>query len=181
MLTFKESGLKDIFDYLKNFGFKNDVEVVMPGTNAKMNEFQSLMGSLVLKYLKDVIGRRAVINELYRRRLKEIPGILLPPPPSPDITQNYSYMPIEIDENEFGMSRNDLHNKLFKYNIQARRYFYPLLCDYACYRSISLNAPLTVARRVAERILTLPLYDDLQPSEVDRICEILSYFQANKG
>ncbi|MEN6321058.1 MAG: DegT/DnrJ/EryC1/StrS family aminotransferase [Syntrophaceae bacterium] len=173
MLTFKETGLKGIFDYLKNFGFKNEVEVVMPGTNAKMNEMQALMGSQVLKYLEALIQKRAKITDLYRQRLKEIPGIHLVPSPSPDIEYNYGYMPIEVDEQEFGVSRDELYEKLKQYNVFTRRYFYPLLCDFACYRSVSVKDPLTIARRVADRILTLPIYDSLELSDVEAICEII--------
>ena len=79
LLTFRESGLKGIFDYLKNFGFKNETEVVMPGTNAKMNEMQALMGMQVLKYLQEIISKREKITQLYRERLREVPGIRLVP------------------------------------------------------------------------------------------------------
>jgi dTDP-4-amino-4,6-dideoxygalactose transaminase len=173
LLTFKDSGLKGVFDYLKNFGFKNEVEVVMPGTNAKMNEMQSLMGSLVLKHLEEVILKRAKITELYRERLKEIPGIHLVPTLSYDIKYTHAYMPIEVDENEFGMSRDALYEKLKEFNVYSRRYFYPLVCDYACYRSVSIKDPLTVARRVVDRILTLPIYDGLELSDVETICGII--------
>ena len=108
MLSFQENGRKSIFDYLKNFGFKNELEVVMPGTNAKMNEMQALMGIQVLKYLDEIIHRRSKITELYRARLKKVPGIHLVPDLSPDIRYNYAYMPIEVDEKEFGMSRDRL-------------------------------------------------------------------------
>jgi dTDP-4-amino-4,6-dideoxygalactose transaminase len=175
MLIFQESGLKGVFDYLKNFGFKNELEVVMPGTNAKMNEMQALMGSMILKYIDELIRKRAIINELYRRLLKEVPGIKFPPALSSDIRFNYAYMPIEIDEQQFGISRDALYEKLKEYNVYARRYFYPLVCDFACYRSVSVKDPLTVARRVADRILTLPIYDGLELSDVEVICEIIRF------
>ena len=177
LLTFKESGLKGIFDYLKNFGFKNELEVVMPGTNAKMNEMQALMGSLHLKYHEEVISKRAMITNLYRQRLGETPGIYLVPPLSADIVYNHAYMPIEVDEEEFGMSRDALCERLKEYNIHSRRYFYPLICDYACYRNVSVKDPLIVARRAADRILTLPIYDSLQLSDVEAICEIVTLLQ----
>jgi dTDP-4-amino-4,6-dideoxygalactose transaminase len=82
-------------------------------------------------------------------------------------------MPIEVDEQEFGMSRDALYEKLKEYNVYSRRYFHPLVCDYACYRSVSVQDPLTVARRVSEHILTLPIYDSLELSEVETICEII--------
>jgi dTDP-4-amino-4,6-dideoxygalactose transaminase len=176
LLMFKDSGLKSTFDYLKNFGFKNDMEVVTPGTNAKMNEMQALMGIQVLKYLDEIMERRALITDLYRVKLKEIHGIHLPPLLSPDVRYNHAYFPVEIDEQEFGMSRDQLYEKLRQYNVFSRRYFYPLLCDYACYRNVSVKDSLTVARRVSERILTLPIYDGLDLSDVETICDIILFF-----
>jgi dTDP-4-amino-4,6-dideoxygalactose transaminase len=173
LLTFRESGLKSIFDYLKNFGFKNETEVVMPGTNAKMNEMQALMGSQVLKYLDELIEKRARITALYRERLKVVPGIKLVPLLSAETKYNYGYMPIEVDEKEFGMSRDALYEELKHWNVHTRRYFYPLICDYPCYRSISVNGTLPVARRTAERILTLPIYDSLTLTDVGKICDIV--------
>jgi dTDP-4-amino-4,6-dideoxygalactose transaminase len=153
----------------------------MPGTNAKMNEMQALMGIQVLKHLEEIIGKRAMITDLYRRRLIEIPGIHLVPALPPDIRHTHTYMPIEVDEREFGMSRDALYEKLKQWNIHTRRYFYPLVCDYPCYRSISVNGSLTVARRVADRILTLPIYDSLELSDVEAICEIIESLQLKKN
>jgi len=173
MLIFKESGLKSIFDYLKNFGFQNEVEVVMPGTNAKMNEMQALMGSQVLSYLDDLILKRSRIAALYRQRLQDVSGIRLVPPLSPDIKYNYGHMPIEVDEKTFGMSRDAVYEGLKQWNVHTRRYFYPLICDYACYRSLSVRDSLAVARRAADRILTLPIYDSLALSDVEMICDMI--------
>jgi dTDP-4-amino-4,6-dideoxygalactose transaminase len=89
-------------------------------------------------------------------------------------------MPFEVDEKEFGIDRDTLYEELKKYNVFARRYFYPLLVDFACYRAVSVNDPLTVARRVAQRILTLPIYDALEISAVDAICEMIISFQKAK-
>ncbi len=178
-LIFKETGLKGIFDYLKNFGFKNEVEVVMSGTNAKMNEMQALMGIQVLKYIEEIIQKRSEITKLYRERLKEIPGIHLTPNVSPDIRYNHAYVPVEVDEREFGMSRDALYERLKYYNIFTRRYFYPLICDFSCYKSVSITDPLLIARHVANRILTLPIYDSLQLPEVETICDIIQHIHNN--
>jgi dTDP-4-amino-4,6-dideoxygalactose transaminase len=180
MLIFQEAGLQRKFDYLKNFGFENEIEVVMPGTNAKMNEMQALMGIQVLEYLEEIIRKRSKIADVYRARLKEIPGIHFVPALSPDIKCNHAYMPIEVDESEFGMSRDALYEKLKEWNVHTRRYFYPLICDYPCYRSVSVTDPLTVARRVAGRILTLPIYDSLEVSDVEKICEIIQHLSIPK-
>jgi dTDP-4-amino-4,6-dideoxygalactose transaminase len=90
-----------------------------------------------------------------------------------DVRYNYAYIPVEVDEKEFGMSRDQLYKELKEYNIYSRRYFYPLVCDFACYKSVAVKDPLTVARKVAERILTLPIYYDLDLDDVQRICDII--------
>lgn len=173
MLTFQDSGMKSTFDYLKNFGFKCEVEVVMPGTNAKMNEFQALMGSMVLKNIDEIIGKRRQITAVYRKKLKGVSGIYMRPDLPKNVLSNYAYFPIEVDEKEFGMNRDQLNEKLKEYNIYTRKYFYPLICDFACYRSVAIKDSLTVARKVAERILTLPIYYDLSFCDVQKICDII--------
>ena len=179
MLVFRDSGLKSTFDYLKNFGFKNELEVVMPGTNAKMNEIQGLMGELLLNHIPKIIKTRRKLYERYHELLEGVPGIHLVSSMHDEINYNYAYMPVEIDEDEFGLSRDDLYEKLKHYNVFARRYFYPLICDYACYRAISINDPLPVARSVALRILTLPIYPDLEITDVEKICDIIREIQSH--
>jgi dTDP-4-amino-4,6-dideoxygalactose transaminase len=173
MLMFSNPNLKKLFDYLKNFGFENELEVVMAGTNAKMNEFQALMGLQVLGHLEGIIGRRAKIGAIYRSRLKTVPGIQIPSLPTGNVHYNHAYFPVEIDDQAFGLNRDALQAALQKYNVFARRYFYPLISDFACYRSLSTNDPLSTAKRVAERILTLPIYDSLALEDVERICNII--------
>jgi dTDP-4-amino-4,6-dideoxygalactose transaminase len=177
MLTFADGSLKKTFDYLKNFGFENEVEVVMPGTNAKMNEFQALMGLQVLEHLRISIERRALIARLYRERLSQVPGVVLPPLVPAEVSYNFAYYPVEISEPDFGMSRDALYNELKTFNVFTRRYFYPLLCDFSCYRSLPQNFPLPIARQVAGRILTLPIFDDLGLDDAERICEIVASLQ----
>ena len=174
MLVFRDGGLKKTFDYLKNFGFENEVEVVMPGTNAKMNEFQALMGEQVLDGFDEQIARRRRIASVYRERLKDVQGISMSAIPAENVRQNHSYIPVEVDEKEFGISRDELYEGLKSYNVYARRYFYPLICDYACYKHVAVNDPLVIARGVAERILTLPIYSDLSSDSVNRICDMIT-------
>lgn len=181
LLVFPNPSLKTEVEYLKNFGFKSEVEVVMPGTNAKMNEMQALMGLIMLKYVSQLIEKRRAITEFYRKQLQTIPGIHLSPLPSDEIDYNYAYFLIEIDEREFGISRDQLYEKLKEYNIFARRYFYPLICDFACYKNVQVSDPLKIARRVAERILVLPIYYDLALEDVQRICDIIIEIGSKKA
>jgi dTDP-4-amino-4,6-dideoxygalactose transaminase len=181
MLVFRDSGLKRKLDYLKNFGFENEVEVVMPGTNAKMNEFQALMGGMMLNHLNELVEKRRWLAEVYGQRLREVPGIRLVPALPPDVAYTYPYMPVEVDDQEFGVCRDELYRELRDYNIYTRRYFYPLICDYACYRHLALRDPLTVARRVASGILTLPIYPDLAEADVHKICDIMQHIGEKHG
>jgi dTDP-4-amino-4,6-dideoxygalactose transaminase len=179
MLAFRDPGLKQTFDYLRNFGFKNEVKVVMPGTNAKMNEMQALMGMLVLKHLDELIEKGRRIEAVYRERLADVPGIRIPTPLPAGICYNYGYMPVEVDEAEFGMNRDRLYRELKRLNIHARRYFYPLVPDFECYRNVTTRDPLVVARRVAGRILTLPTYHELPDETVGIICRYIGELHAS--
>ena len=181
MLTFRDPGLRRLFDYLKNFGFENETEVVMPGTNAKMNEFQALMGLLLLNRLNEMLGKRQGIDRRYRERLALVPGVRLAAQPAGTVRYNYAYMPVEVEEGEFGLSRDQLYLKLREYNVLARRYFYPLIPDFACYRGVVAAGGLPVARRTASRIITLPIYSDLALDDVERICDIIEHLQSEAG
>lgn len=177
MLTFSDSSYTKVFDYLKNFGFENEVEVVMPGTNAKMNEIQALMGEIVLRYFDQIIVQRRTIYQTYCQRLGDISGVRLPAALPSSVEYNYAYVPVQIDREAFGLSRDDLYSKLREYNVFARRYFYPLICDYSCYKSVPVQDPLTTARTVAAQILTLPIYSDLNLDDVNQICDIIAVLQ----
>jgi dTDP-4-amino-4,6-dideoxygalactose transaminase len=178
MLTFRDPGLRRLFDYLKNFGFENETEVVMPGTNAKMNEFQALMGLLLLNRMDEMIEKRRVIARRYRERLDFVPGVRVASQPAGAVRYNYAYMPIEVDGEESGLTRDQLYLKLREYNVLARRYFYPVIPDFACYRGVVAAGDLPVARRAAARILTLPIYSDLALDDVDRICDIIGHLRS---
>lgn len=179
MLIFKENLLKNTFNYLKNFGFENEIEVVMPGINAKMNEMQALMGSLILKYIDQIIEKRSKITECYSYFLKNIPGIYMNKKLSENIRYNHAYMPVTINNKEFGIDRDSLYEKLKSYNVFSRRYFYPLICDFSCYKNVPITAPLDRARKIAANILTLPIYHDLSLDDVERICMIIKEIQEN--
>ena len=113
MLMFSDPAQMKVFDYLKNFGFDGETEVVMPGTNAKMNEFQALMGLQVLGHMEGIISRRREIDALYRTKLNKIPGIHIPDLPSAKVKFNFSYFPVEIDAEQFGMDRDQLYSRMW--------------------------------------------------------------------
>lgn len=159
---------------LKNFGFRGETVVEEPGINAKLNEVQAAYGLLQLKYIDGFIEKRKTITELYRELLNDVPGILL----LPDLdgyTHSYSYFPILIDKDVYGMTRDELYNKLKENNIFARRYFYPLISDFEPYRELSSATAdnLPIATKIAQQVLCLPIYVALDEQDVQRISLII--------
>ena len=166
VLSFADPTLKDTFNKWKNFGIASEESIEFAGTNAKMNEFQAAMELSNLTVFDDHIAKRRTITMAYREQLENVSGIHVMPDLD-HVTHNYAYFPILVDEGEYGMSRDELYEQLKMHNIFARKYFYPLCTDFECYDFSSAEVP--VARSVAARVLTLPIYADLSMEEVSYI------------
>lgn len=165
---------KKRIDFLKNFGFADETTVIAPGINAKMNEVQSAYGLLQLKYVDGCIEKRKNIASNYREQLKGINGITF----MEDITgvnHSYSYFPILVDKEKFGTTRDELYENLKKHNIFGRRYFYPLISQFPTYRGLSSSKPenLPVATKVAEQVICLPIYPNLEVESNTKIVSII--------
>ncbi len=166
---------KKRIDYLKNFGFAGETEVVAPGINAKMDEVRAAYGLLNLKYVDKAIDNRKIIAQTYREGLKQIKGISCLHDIE-GVRHNYSYFPIFVDEKEYGLTRDELYQKLKDNNILGRRYFYPLISDFSTYRELDSANPtnLPVANKVAEQVICLPIYDNLEIVDVERVIKLIS-------
>jgi len=171
-LTYSNSKYKRDFESLKNFGITSPEEVELVGTNAKMNEFQAAMGICNLRHIDEEINRRKEVVYRYREHLEGVKGIKLAKEQK-GVKPNYAYFPVIFDEKEFGKSRDEIFDNLAKHNIHARKYFYPLISDMRCYKGLYNSKETPVAKYIAERVLTLPLYADLSLEDVDRICRII--------
>jgi dTDP-4-amino-4,6-dideoxygalactose transaminase len=165
---------KQRIDYLKNFGFANETTVIGTGMNAKMNEMQAAFGLLNLKYLGQALQKRNQIAIMYKELLQNVAGIrflnsML------DVSHNNAYFPIFIDSSEYGMTRNKLYDKLKEHNIYSRRYFYPLISQFAAYSGLPSASPgnLPVAEKITQQVLCLPIYPDLALADVQIICDII--------
>jgi dTDP-4-amino-4,6-dideoxygalactose transaminase len=168
-------------DFLKNFGFADEVTVVAPGINAKMNEIQSAFGLLQLKYFDQNISKRRKIAEKYESCFINLQGIeFLKNHPSSQ--PNYSYFPVFINKFEYGRERDELYEHLKKQKVFARRYFFPLISRFPVYRELSSANPanLVVAEKIAKEVLCLPIYPDLEMDVVDEICEIICGYRSYK-
>jgi len=164
--------LKQRIDFLKNFGFADEVTVVAPGTNGKMNELQAALGLVQLRHVDAEIGKRRAIAELYRTRLADVPGIRLMPE-SPEVTQNHGYFPIFVEEPRYPVSRDALYDALKKHRMFGRRYFYPLISEFSAYRGLPSAGGVPVAMRISREVLCLPIYASLDTAIVDEICRIV--------
>ena len=164
---------KKRIDDLKNFGFHDEVTVVAPGINAKMNELQAAFGILQLKHVDEAIDRRREIDSFYRKALSTVDGISFPPLPT-DTIYNYAYFPILIGQ-KYPITRDELNDKLRKRNIFPRRYFYPLISDFPMYRGLpsASHVNLPVANKIADNVLCLPIYPALEKEYLTKIISII--------
>lgn len=162
---------KKRIDYLKNFGFADEVTVVAPGINGKMNEFQAAIGLLQLKYVDSALEQRAGIDQRYRELLADIPGIRFLPHPDSK-RHNYSYFPILV-EPEYPLTRDELYRRFRENNIYVRRYFYPLISEFPMYRALPSAKPLPIAKKVADQVICLPIYPNLDIAMIGDICHFI--------
>ena len=170
---FHDDGLKQVMNDLKNFGIHGPESVEYVGGNAKMNEFAAAMGICNLRHLKNEIEKRKNVIECYRERLCNVKGIRICAPQE-GVESNYAYFPVVFDGYRY--TRDEVYKKLVEQGYVARKYFYPLTNDVNCYRGrpgFDVNAT-PIAKHISERVLTLPLYADLDLTDVNKICDVIS-------
>ncbi len=165
---------KQRIDYLKNFGFAGETEVIGFGINGKMDEVRSAFGLLNLKQVDKAIEARHKVALQYREGLKNVPGITLMQD-IPNVRHNYAYFPIFIDAEKYGMTRDELYFKMKENGVLGRRYFYPLISTFSTYRGLDSARPenLPNATRIADSVICLPMYYGLTEEDVQRILKII--------
>ena len=175
-LCMADPELKKQVDLLKNFGIKNEEEVLLPGINGKMNELQATLGLLVLQHVDAEKQRRQRLRAVYHERLSALPGVRVVRMPA-NATDSQQYLVIRVQAEQAGCSRDALYLRLKRFNIISRKYFYPLCSDYDCYRHLPSADPrrLPNAHRVASEVLSLPLHSELSVDDVHRICDAIAY------
>lgn len=172
LITYKEKDNDKLRAMRKmvNFGFTSTEDIDYIGTNARMNEFEAVMGICNLRHIDEEIAKRKIVGDHYWERLEGKSGIVLPKP-NKDTVWNYAYFPVLFDG--YKMDRNQVQAKLAEENIYARKYFFPLTNEAACYAKIYGEKEVPVAKQAAETVLTLPMYGDLTIADVDRICDVI--------
>lgn len=176
-LALSSAAQKDASDQYKNFGFTGETSVDFFGINAKLNELQSAVGLLNLKHITKIFGSRKRIFEIYNQQLSNIAGLKLTR--AARTSQNYSYFPILV-EDDFTMSRDDLCDTLKKFGINVRRYFYPLIPDFAVYRSAGYSSSVTpIARQVSDRVICLPVFSGMTDAEAFTVVDAIKKVSNN--
>ena len=173
-LVMHDAETKKRVDYLKNFGFAGETEVVAPGINSKMDEVRAAYGLLNLKIVDEAIEKRHQVAIQYRKALCDVKGIRF----FDDMTgvrHNYSYFPIFINAEEYGMTRDELYFKMKEKGVLGRRYFYPLISTFGTYCGLPSAAPenLPVATRLAREVICLPMHHELKGNDLDRVLKMI--------
>lgn len=171
-LVCHDENTKKRIDYLKNFGFAGETEIVAPGINGKMDEIRSAYGLLNLKQVDAAIETRHRTALKYREGIQGIKGINFLEE-IPNIRHNYSYFPIFVDAEEYGMTRDELYFKMKENNVLGRRYFYPLISEFSTYRGLKSAYPenLPYAKRLAESVICLPMYHNIDKNDIEKVIE----------
>ncbi len=165
---------KKRIDYLKNFGFASETEVVAPGINSKMDEVRAAFGLLNLKSVDQAIEARRRVAIKYRAALQDTIGITFFDD-MPNVRHNYSYFPIFVDEEKYGMTRDELYFKMKEQNVWGRRYFYPLISTFSTYRGLESARPenLPIATQMANKVICLPMHHALTPENIEKIISVI--------
>lgn len=166
----RDKKIQDRLNTLVNFGFSGPEDVVHISTNARMNEFEAAMGICNLRHFDEEQAKRRAAAEQYHKRLDGVPGIHFIAPQK-GITQNYAYFPVFFDGYKY--TRNEIQARLGEENILARKYFYPIIPDMACYQEMYKGKDFPVSKHAAETVLALPMFADLTVEDVDKICDII--------
>lgn len=169
-LVMHDAETKKRIDYLKNFGFANEVTVVGPGINSKMDEIRAAYGLLNLRQVNAAIEARNQVAIKYREALRGVEGITFFDD-MPGVKHNYSYFPIFVDAEKYGMTRDELYFKMKEQNVLGRRYFYPLISEFSTYRGLDSARPdnLPNAHKMANTVICLPMHHALSDEDVHRV------------
>ena len=173
-MVMHDAETKKRIDYLKNFGFAGETEVVAPGINSKMDEVRAAYGLLNLKQVDAAIEARHQVAIKYREALKDVPGIEYWDD-LPGVKHNYSYFPIFVHEKEYGKTRDELYFKMREHGILSRRYFYPLISEFSTYRGLESAKPenLPTAHKMANSVICLPMHHALSAMDIQRIINFI--------
>lgn len=175
-ITTNDAGLARKLRMMRDFGYDENSDVVMQGTNGKMNEASAAMGLVNLDALDEIIARNYQNYRQYLAELTNVPGVKVFRF-NKDEQRNYQYVVVEIDEEVAGINRDNLVKILHAERVLARRYFQPGCHQMEPYIRYDPAAGdrLPVTERLCEQVMSLPTGTAVSVSEIARICQIIRF------
>ena len=169
-----DEATKKRIDYLKNFGFAGETEVIAPGINSKVDEVRAAYGILNLRQVDDAIEARHQVAIRYREALRDVDGITFMED-MPGVKHNYSYFPIFIDADKYGTTRDELYFRMKSENVLGRRYFYPLISEFTTYKGLPSASKdnLSNAHKMADSVICLPMHHALSEEDIERTLSLI--------
>lgn len=150
-----------------------------PGLNARMPEFNAILGLKSLEMLEENAQRRNRVVRWFRERLEQLPGITFQTI-RPGNRCSYKDLSVLVDEREFGLTRDQLARALEAENVDTRKYHDPPVHTHQTYRHLRqrFDNRLPVTNWVAPRSLSLPIYSHMDEATVDGICTAIERIHA---
>ena len=125
-----------------------------------------------LRQVDAAIEARHQVAIKYRKALRDVEGITFFDD-MPGVKHNYSYFPIFVDAEKYGMTRDELYFKMKEHDVLGRRYFYPLISTFSTYRGLESAKPelLPNAHKMANTVICLPMHHALSENDIQRVIE----------
>lgn len=154
---------------LSFYGFNKNKKISLVGHNFKMSELHAALGILNLKNLKQILAKKKIIYNEYKKNLKELKNIQFQ---NINRSSNYSYVPVKL-KNQKTLIKIIQHLK--NYNINTRRYFYPSLNKINLIQNDN-KEKYQNSEELSKRILVLPNPIDISKKEIQKICKIIKLY-----
>lgn len=174
-LVYGDPALQSRFIARRNFGMVSEEDVLYVSGNGKMNEFQAAMGLCNLRHVESYIESRLNVLERYRVLLDSVPGLRLPDRQI-GVRENGAYFPVFFDGGP--AVRDAAREALCAGGVMSRKYFYPLTSEMVFVTDRFRPQPTPIAKRVADSVLCLPIYEGLRADQQQAIADILKVFLA---
>ncbi|MBP7459723.1 MAG: DegT/DnrJ/EryC1/StrS family aminotransferase [Candidatus Delongbacteria bacterium] len=178
IITLSDPELARRLEALRNIGKTGEYDYELTGLNARMTEYQAVVGMYNFRKLQSYIHYRQDLIDYYRSRLVDVPGLGFQQI-SPNSKSGNNYMVVFVDESRFGLSRNQVAELFRRENIQTKRYFYPALHRMPPFQAYA-DSYLEVSEEAAETGLALPLYNQMETSLAENVCRLWHAIYENR-
>lgn len=170
LITTADGGLAKLLRDAREYGNPGDFNSTIIGMNARMPELSATLGLHSLRRFPEWLGCRQELAARYRANLIGIDGIGVQEIPA-GASSTFKDLCITVRTEKYGLSRGELASALALEGVASRAYFDPPVHQQSAYREVGSLRRLPHTDAVSDVVLTLPLYTQMAPSDVDRVCE----------